>query len=139
MDALDSTPTNNVGSPSERPSTQVEAIVGRRRFTADYKRRIIKEAAACERQGELGELLRREGLYTSHLASFRKQQEDGRLDRPDGETRKAEHRGNEAARQRDRRRIARLEAENSKLRTLIELQKKLSELFDTTHPGGANG
>jgi transposase len=43
----------------------------RRKFSAEYKARIVREAAACTKRGELGALLRREGLYPSHLASFR--------------------------------------------------------------------
>jgi transposase len=43
----------------------------RRKFSAEYKARIVREAAACTRRGELGALLRKEGLYPSHLASFR--------------------------------------------------------------------
>ena len=50
------------------PDTQVLMRPTRRSFTADYKRRIIKEADACTRHGELGELLRREELYSSTLA-----------------------------------------------------------------------
>jgi transposase-like protein len=112
-----------------RPNPQVVAALPRRRFTTEYKRRILKEADACTRHGQLGELLRREGLYASTLASFRKQQQNGRLDRPDPQMQKAQRKQKEAARQRDLRRIARLEAENQKLRALIELQKKLSDLI----------
>jgi|RhiMethySRZTD1v2_1073278.scaffolds.fasta_scaffold85360_3 transposase len=43
----------------------------RRKFSAEYKARIVREAAACTKRGELGALLRKEGLYASHLASFR--------------------------------------------------------------------
>lgn len=45
----------------------------RRRFSPSYKARIVEEAAACQKQGELGALLRREGLYSSHLSAWRKQ------------------------------------------------------------------
>ncbi len=51
----------------------------RRSFTAEYKARILAEADACTRPGEVGELLRREGLYTSHLTYWRKQRKDGAL------------------------------------------------------------
>ena len=51
----------------------------RRSFTAEYKARILAEADACSRPGEVGELLRREGLYTSHLTYWRKQRKDGAL------------------------------------------------------------
>src|SRR5207248_8030132 len=51
----------------------------RRTFTARYKARILAEADACTRPGEVGGLLRREGLYTSHLTYWRKQRKDGML------------------------------------------------------------
>jgi transposase-like protein len=111
------------------PDPQVLARPTRRTFTAEYKRRILKEADACSHHGDLGELLRREGLYSSTLTSFRKQQQAGRLNGADPEVSRTQHKQKEAARQRDARRIARLESENQKLRALLELQKKLSDLI----------
>ena len=116
-------------STGTRPDPQVAAPSVRRRFTAEYKRRVLKEADACTRHGQLGELLRREGIYSSTLASFRKQQLDGRLDRTAPQIQSAQRNPKEATRQRDARRIARLETENQKLRALIDLQKKLSDLI----------
>src|SRR5437016_690856 len=51
----------------------------RRRFTAEYKLRVLREAEACSRTGGVGALLRREGLYTSHLTYWRKQRDQGVL------------------------------------------------------------
>ena len=51
----------------------------RRRFTAEYKLQVLREADACTRSGEAGELLRREGLYSSHLTTWRKQRDEGAL------------------------------------------------------------
>jgi len=51
----------------------------RRRFSTRYKLRILQEADACTRPGEIGALLRREGLYTSHLSAWRRQREQGAL------------------------------------------------------------
>jgi transposase-like protein len=51
----------------------------RRRFSAEYKLRVLREADACTRPGEIGALLRREGLYTSHLAGWREQRDAGAL------------------------------------------------------------
>ena len=62
-----------------RPDPQVQERASRRRFTAAYKTRILKEADACTKPGELGALLRREGLYSSTLANFRKLREAGKL------------------------------------------------------------
>ena len=53
------------------PEVEVLAKAERRRFTLEYKRQIVKEADRCRRPGEIGALLRREGLYSSHLASWR--------------------------------------------------------------------
>jgi transposase-like protein len=116
-------------TPANRPDTQVLTRPTRRSFTAEYKRRIIKEADACTRHGELGMLLRREGLYSSTLVSFRKQQQAGCLTGTDPQIARAQRNQKEAIRQHDARRIARLEAENQKLRALIDLQKKLCDLI----------
>jgi transposase-like protein len=58
---------------------EVPAKVQRRRFTAEYRRRILKDADACKKRGALGALLRREGLYSSHLVNWRRQREQGEL------------------------------------------------------------
>ena len=63
----------------ETRGTEVEAKAKRRRFTAEYKRRILQEAAACAAPGEIGALLRREGLYSSHLAAWRSASARGEL------------------------------------------------------------
>lgn len=62
--------------PAEREG-EVVAQAQRRRFTAEYKRRILREAEACKQPGALGALLRREGLYSSHLAAWRAAQKRG--------------------------------------------------------------
>jgi transposase-like protein len=107
---------------------QVTQRATRRRFTAADKLRILAEADACKQPGQLGALLRREGLYSSTLASFRKQRDEGKLGKDQNLARK-QRRDKEAARQRDARKIAHLETENKKLRILLELQKKVAELI----------
>src|SRR3954465_944877 len=93
----------------------------RRRFTAKYKLEILEKAEACTRPGEIGELLRREGLYTSHLMYWRKQRRDGAL------WELGQSRGRKPADRRDqqiaelRRRAERAEAELEKARTVIEI------------------
>jgi len=62
-------------SASTRIASEVLERAARRRFTADYKQRILTEADACAEPGALGHLLRREGLYSSHLTAWRKQRE----------------------------------------------------------------
>ena len=118
-------------STPSRPNPQVQERASRRRFTAAYKARILKEADACHKPGELGALLRREGLYSSTLANFRKLREAGKLgEKPPAQAQ--QRKDKEAARQRDTRRMAALEAENQKLRVLLELQKKVAALLDLT-------
>ena len=58
---------------------EVWAKAGRRRFTAEYKRRVLQEADACTKPGELGALLWREGLYSSHLSGWRAARQRGEL------------------------------------------------------------
>src|SRR5436305_2751112 len=77
-----------VGGRSDLPASRSEGIpdpelverAQRRRFTAEYKLRILRQAEACTRPGEIGALLRREGLYTSHLTAWRKQRDAGALE-----------------------------------------------------------
>ena len=111
------------------PDPEVPAKVQRRQFTAEYRRRILREADACQKHGELGALLRREGLYSSHLVNWRRQREQGEL---------------VAGRARKRGpvpkpvdpRVKQLEVENRRLQrklaraeTIITLQKKVAEIL----------
>ena len=106
---------------------EVQPRATRRIFTAEYKRRILAEADAC-RRGQVGALLRREGLYYSHLAKWRGEREAGTLaDRPRGP------RPNP-----DRAQLDRLARENAALKrkleqaeAIIEAQKKLARLLDS--------
>ena len=108
------------GSPEVQPKPE------RRRFTAAYKRQIVAEAATCQ-YGELGSLLRREGLTYTQLSNWRVAQAEGTLtDKPRGP--KANP---------DRATVRRLEAENARLmrklgdaEAIIDAQKKLAALLD---------
>ena len=71
-------------SAGARPDPEVEPKAKRRRFTAEYKQQILREAEACAKPGELGALLRREGLYSSHLAKWREQRSAGLTPRKRG-------------------------------------------------------
>jgi transposase len=112
------------------PDPELVEQAKRRSFTAEYKAKILEEADACTRPGEVGELLRREGLYTSHLTYWRKQRKDGAL--------KAlgKPRGRKPADKRDqqiaalRRRAERAEAEVSKLKRVVEIQGNVSALLE---------
>src|SRR5262245_9826210 len=63
------------GSEEKAPDPEVVARPKRRQFTAEYKLRILKEADACKEPGDIGKLLRREGLYSSHLVLWRRQRD----------------------------------------------------------------
>ena len=64
------------------PDPELTLQAKRWSFTAKYKLEVLEKAEACTKPGEIGELLRREGLYTSHLTYWRKQQRDGALKEP---------------------------------------------------------
>ena len=108
----------------------------RRRFTAEYKRKILKEVDACDR-GEVGALLRREGLYSSHLVEWRRARDSGELaglaPRKRGPKVQAADPLAEklAAVERE---VARLKAENAKLQIICDVQKKVSLLLGVTLP-----
>ena len=119
-----------------RPPTEVTAKAKRRRFTAEFKRKILKEADACDR-GELGALLRREGLYSSHLAEWRRARDAGELAGLTPRKRGPKAQAPDPAAQKlaaMEREVARLKAENAKLQIICDVQKKLSLLLGLTIP-----
>lgn len=104
----------------------------RRRFDAAYKLRVLEEADRCTEPGLLGELLRREGLYSSHLATWRRQRELGSLDAlgPKKRGRKPKRKDavaleNERLARENRRLAERLRQAEA----IIEVQKKVSEML----------
>jgi transposase-like protein len=109
----------------------------RRRFTAEYKRKVLQEADACTESGQIGALLRREGLYSSHLVTWRHARKRGELEglAPKKRGPKAQE-SNPLARElaAKEREIARLKAENAKLQIICEVQKKVSLLLGVTLP-----
>jgi transposase len=112
------------------PDPEMVEQAKRRKFTASYKLGILTKADACTAPGEIGELLRREGLYTSHLTYWRKQRKDGalkELGRPRGR-KPADRRDQEIAGL--QRRLERSESELSKARKVIEIQGNLSALLE---------
>jgi len=102
----------------------------RRRFSAEYKLRILEEADRCSESGGLGALLRREGLYSSHLTTWRRQREEGILGglTPKKRGRKARAKNPlEEENRRLRRETQRLAAKLKQAETIIDVQKKLCE------------
>jgi transposase-like protein len=119
------------------PRTEVVAKGKRRRFSAEYKRKVLKEADGCREVGELGALLRREGLYSSLLADWRRARERGELAALTSKKRGPKARGSD---ERDRR-IAELERQNQKLQArleraeaIIDVQKKVGQLVGLEMP-----
>jgi len=111
------------------PDPEVREKAERRRFTAEYKLRVLREADACTEPGQLGAVLRREGLYSSHLTDWRRQRELGAW------AALAKRRGR-PGRHPLAQRVAALERENAQLQrrleqaeTIIEVQKKVSALL----------
>lgn len=119
------------------PETEVSAKGKRRQYSAEEKRRVLAEAEACTKPGELGALLRREGLYSSHLVTWRRQRENGEIA---GLTPKKRGRKPAVVDARDReiaelkQEKARLEARLEKAETIIEVQKKVSLLLGVELP-----
>ena len=109
---------------------EVAERAARRRFAAEYKLQVLRHAEACASPGDLGALLRREGLYSSHLTTWRRQREQGSL-----AALSPKKRGRPAGPPSPlARRVAELERENARLtqrlqqaETIIAVQKKLSE------------
>jgi len=110
------------------PDPEVTEKAVRRKFTAAFKLRILKEAEACTRQGQLGALLRREGLYYSNLTLWRRQINQGLIPKKRGPLPQKPDP--------NVRRIAELERENAKLthklkhaELIIDVQKKVADLL----------
>ena len=109
---------------------ELVGLAKRRGFTAKYKAEILARADACTKSGEVGELLRREGLYTSHLTYWRKQRKDGalkELGKPRGR-KPADRRDEEIAKLTQK--LERSEAELAKARRVIEIQGNVSALLE---------
>jgi transposase len=112
------------------PDPEVLPRAERRQYAAQYKLRILEEVERCTERGQIGALLRREGLYSSHLSKWRRQRAEGQLQglSPQKRGRKAQEVGVEE--------LTRLQRENERLRArleqaemIIDVQKKLSRLL----------
>lgn len=110
--------------------TEVSAKTTRRTFTKEYKLEILEKADRCSSPGEIGELLRKEGLYSSHLSSWRAQRREGALKTM------GRKRGPKAKKTAEQVELEKLRRENQRLRRkldhaekIITVQKKLSEVL----------
>ena len=115
----------------DQKNPEVAQKAARRRFTSEYKRGIAMEADNCRQPGEIGALLRREGLYSSVLARWRRQLREESLSSSEKSNSKP----------RPGQELARLKRENERLKEklrqaelIIEVQKKVSEMMQTPPP-----
>ncbi len=128
MERMESTVTKPT-----HPTTEVSEKPARRRFSAEYKLRILAEVDRCTESGQIGEVLRREGLYSSHLTNWRKQRDEGVLAglKPKRRGRKAKTKNpladENAKLQRKNRR---LEEKLRQAELIIDVQKKVSEMLN---------
>jgi len=111
--------------PDVVPDSEVPARHARRRFTTGYKLEILRRADACSRHGELGALLRKEGLYSSHLITWRQQREAGLTPKKRGRKTTAVDPRVKKLEQENRRLTSRLQQTEA----LLAFQKKVSELL----------
>ncbi len=128
---------NTYNGVNTRPKTQVTPKAQRRTFTAKYKLRILEEADQCTELGQIGALLRREGLYSSNLTTWRRQREKGQIGalspkkrgpKPDPDA--ALLRENERLRKQNQR----LQEQLKKAELIIDVQKKVSDLLGISLP-----
>ena len=111
------------------PETEVSAKAQRRTFTAEYKTSIVREADACQKPGEIGALLRREGLYSSHLGKWRheiqKRKENG------SSVPKRGPKADESAKKliEQAREMEKLRARAERAELVVEIQKKVCSLL----------
>jgi transposase len=128
-----------VAGEGSRPDPELAERPQRRKFTAGYKLRILREAAGATRSGEIAAMLRREGLYTSHLTAWRKQQDAGALAGLEPRKRGPSGPSSEQVELRAlRARLERAEADLATARRVIEVQGNVSALLeDLLAPKGA--
>ena len=118
---------------AQRPDPEVLPKAKRRNFTASYKLWVLEEADKCRQQpGQIGALLRREGLYSSHLTTWQRQREAGQMAglKPQKRGRKANEEAAENIRLRHENKRLTRQLEQAEL--IIEAQKKLSEILGIT-------
>ena len=114
------------------PNPEVPEKAGRRSHTAEYKRLILREAELCKEQGQVGALLRREGLYYSNLTAWRRQVERGTLDALSSKKRGPQARKPDPHLRRiteQEKEIQKLRARLRKAELIIDAQKKIAEIF----------
>ena len=115
--------------PAAVPDPEVEARPKRRQFAAEYKLGVLREADACKEPGAIGALLRREGLYSSHLVEWRRQREEAAHAQLKSRKRGPKPKLEDPRVKQLERETARLERRLKRAETIIEIQKKAAELM----------
>jgi len=113
----------------EMPKTEVVAKAKRKQFSAAEKLRILREVDACQGSGEIGALLRREGIYSSYLTTWRRQRERGELDGLAPQKRGPKEDPQVVENARLQRENERLREELRKAHLIIDVQKKVSQIL----------
>ena len=127
----DATPASGPQPQGPEGNPEVVERATRRRFSPSYKARIVEEAAACQKQGELGALLRREGLYSSHLSAWRTQIKSHGVAGLEAKKRGRPTTTKASAREIELEREARqLKKRLAKAEAIIAFQKKVHELLE---------
>ena len=124
-------PAPRAGRPRPTPDPEVVAKPKRRQFTAQYRLRILEEADRCTQPGEVGRLLRREGLYSSHLTTWRRARRKGSLRELAAKKRgakPAQHNPLDAKVRALEAKVARLEHELHTAHTILDVQGKVAGL-----------
>lgn len=114
------------------PNTEVVAKAKRKRFTAAEKLQILREVEACRGSGEIGALLRREGIYSSYLTTWRKQRELGELDGLSPHKRGPKPNPEAIELAKLRREHARLQERMRRAELIIDVQKKVARMLGET-------
>ena len=114
------------------PNTEVVAKAKRKRFTATEKLRILREVEACHGSGEIGALLRREGIYSSYLTTWRKQRELGELDGLSPHKRGPKPNPEAIELAKLRREHERLQERMRRAELIIDVQKKVARMLGET-------
>ena len=122
--------TTTMNASEVPPDTEVTSKAQRRRFTKEYKLTLLERADQCKDIGDIGRLLRQEGLYSSHLSTWRAQRREGTLvalarKRGPKKTKSDAERDNE----RLQREVERLRKKLTRAEKIIDVQKKLSEVL----------
>ncbi len=124
-----------------RPDPEVVSKPKRRRFTAEYRLRILEEVERCTGAGEVGQVLRREGLYSSHLANWRKARREGALRGLASKKRGAKPKASNPLEPKVREleaKVARLEKDLHKAHTILDVQEKVAGLLGFDLKDGKN-